>query len=335
MRSTHNGVTRRIRMNRVVNAGRVVADVGVLCVERKSVRRRKGSRRRLQRLVNSRNVSTISSSDLCCRRFPLSLGSLLWPCFSPVWVVDESGEYLLEYIPIISPATKIIGPAHSMILLPYNTMAQKPATIRKLSHGSPVLHDKRPTNLFRGNKKGCEYARALVTCGGVAISRGDFLCTMMVDLCRELIDEPDRFCGEKAATVGGFGSYVGCDADEPSSDLYVEEGPIDVSQGVSIEMRVRKRYTSHKPALASCPKGLPIAAINWCQLGIHYHVACLAQDMLYLIRRQAAYQLKEEERLKTCWVEEDAWSWQKTPSKKKHVQADISMRTPLRISPLG
>ena len=238
-------------MNRVVNAGRVVAEVGVLCVERKSVKRRKGSRSRLQRLVNSRNVSTISSRDLCCRRFPLSLGSRLWPCFSPVWVVDESGEYLREYIPIINPATKMIGPAHSMILLPYSTIAQKPATRRKLSHGSPVLHDKRPTNLFRGNRNGCEYARALITCGGVAISRGDFLCTMIVDLCRELIEEPDRLGGEKAATVAGFGSYVGCEADEPSSDLYVEEGPIDVSQGVSKEMRVRKRCTSHERAFAT------------------------------------------------------------------------------------
>lgn len=48
-------------MKRVVTAGRVVADVAVRWVERKSVRAKKGSRRILQRVVKIRRVSTISS----------------------------------------------------------------------------------------------------------------------------------------------------------------------------------------------------------------------------------------------------------------------------------
>ena len=48
-------------MKSVVSAGRVVADVAVRCVERKSVRDRKGSSNMLQRVVKVRSVSTISS----------------------------------------------------------------------------------------------------------------------------------------------------------------------------------------------------------------------------------------------------------------------------------
>ena len=64
VRRIHNGVTSNIRMKRVVKAGRVVADVGVRCVDRKSVRRRNGSSSRLHRVVNSLSVSTISSKLL-------------------------------------------------------------------------------------------------------------------------------------------------------------------------------------------------------------------------------------------------------------------------------
>ena len=64
MSRIHRGVTRRMRTNRVVNAGRVVAEVAVRCVDKKSVRSRKGSRSKLQRLVNCRRVSTISSKLL-------------------------------------------------------------------------------------------------------------------------------------------------------------------------------------------------------------------------------------------------------------------------------
>ena len=52
------------KMKRVVKAGRVVANVAVRCVERKSVREMKGSRRRLHLVVKMRRVSTISSRVL-------------------------------------------------------------------------------------------------------------------------------------------------------------------------------------------------------------------------------------------------------------------------------
>ena len=58
------GVRRRMRKNNVVKAGRVVADVAVLCVDKKSVRYRKGSSRMLHLDVNSFKVSTISSKLL-------------------------------------------------------------------------------------------------------------------------------------------------------------------------------------------------------------------------------------------------------------------------------
>jgi hypothetical protein len=51
-------------MKRVVRAGLVVADVAVLCVERKSVKLRSGSRRILHLEVKSFKVSTISSKLL-------------------------------------------------------------------------------------------------------------------------------------------------------------------------------------------------------------------------------------------------------------------------------
>ncbi len=61
VRTIQRGVTKRIRMKSVVSAGRVVADVAVRCVERKSVSNRKGSSNMLQRSVKLRSVSTISS----------------------------------------------------------------------------------------------------------------------------------------------------------------------------------------------------------------------------------------------------------------------------------
>ncbi len=55
------GVTNRIRMKRLVSAGLVVADVAVVCVERKSVSCRQGSSKTLHLVVRTVNVSTISS----------------------------------------------------------------------------------------------------------------------------------------------------------------------------------------------------------------------------------------------------------------------------------
>lgn len=64
-------------------------------------------------------------------------------------------------------------------------------------------------------------------CGGVATRRGDFLCTMMVERCFEIAEEPDNVFGENAAMVGGLGSYVGCGVLGPSSFLYVEDEDIE------------------------------------------------------------------------------------------------------------
>lgn len=138
-----------------------------------------------------------------------SEGSRLCPfgsCLSPVVDVDESGEYLLEYMPKMSKTTTMIGPAYRRIWPPYNVTPQNAATSKKDSHGSAVLHDSSPASLFSGSRKGCEYARARVICGGVATSSGDFLCTMTVERCLASEEEPDNVFGEKAAMVGGLGS---------------------------------------------------------------------------------------------------------------------------------
>lgn len=203
VRIIHTGVINNIRMKRVVRAGRVVAEVAVLCVDRKSVNPRNGSSKMLQREVNSFKVSTISSRLLCCRILPES--ALLCP-FSPVVAVDESREYLREYIPSITPTTTTNGPAHRMTTSPYRVVAQKLANIKKLSQGSPVVHDNNPASLFSGCMKGWLYAKARVICGGVATSRGDFWCTRIVDRCFNVAVVEFRADGEKAATVGEFGS---------------------------------------------------------------------------------------------------------------------------------
>ncbi len=60
---------------------------------------------------------------------------------------------------------------------------------------------------------------------------------MMVDRCFDVIEEPEMFAGEKAATVGGFGSYEGCGVDKPFSGVKVAFEDMDASQGVSEEMK--------------------------------------------------------------------------------------------------
>jgi hypothetical protein len=164
VRTIHIGKTNRIRINKVVRAGRVVADVAVLWVDRKSVNRRKGSSKMLHREVNSFRVSTMSSKLLWCLML-LSDSARLCPfCpFSPVHPVDDSGEYLREYMPIMSPMTTMIGPAYRVTASPYSTIAQKLATRRKLSQASPVVHVKSPASLFNGRRNGCEYASTRVT----------------------------------------------------------------------------------------------------------------------------------------------------------------------------
>jgi hypothetical protein len=62
VRRNQNGMQSRMRTKRVVSAGRVVADVGVRWVLRKSVSSSSGSSSMLHLAVNSLSVSTISSN---------------------------------------------------------------------------------------------------------------------------------------------------------------------------------------------------------------------------------------------------------------------------------
>lgn len=61
---------------------------------------------------------------------------------------------------------------------------------------------------------------------------------MMVERCFEAMEEPERFVGENAATVGRFGSYVGCGVDGPFSGTHVALEDMEVSHGVSDQSRV-------------------------------------------------------------------------------------------------
>ena len=58
---TQIGVINKMRINRVVRAGLVLADVAVRCVDRKSVICKNGSSKTLHREARTVNVSTISS----------------------------------------------------------------------------------------------------------------------------------------------------------------------------------------------------------------------------------------------------------------------------------
>lgn len=168
------GVRSSIRRKRDVRAGRTVDDVAVLCVDRKSVRRMNGSRRMLQREVNTLRVSTISSRVLWFRDFISE--SLLFRATACSFIqpVVESGENLLTYMRETSATTASKCPAHLIRTSPYSVAAQKPASTRKLSQASPVVHDISPTSLFSTRRKGWEYASALVIWGGVARRSGDF-----------------------------------------------------------------------------------------------------------------------------------------------------------------
>lgn len=200
-----------IRIKSDVRAGRVVADVALRCVDRKSVMSSNGPSKILHRVVNSLIVSTISSRLFWWR----TAGSdvrLLCPCFSPVTPVDDRGEYRLEYIPKISETTINIGPAYRIIACEYRTMAQNPATSKKLAQASPLDHVNKPARVFRGNKNGCECANARVMGGGVATRRGDLRLTITLERWREVSDDPVIVVGENAATVGGLLSrrLLGC-----------------------------------------------------------------------------------------------------------------------------
>ena len=66
VKAHHRGHVSMIRMNRVVRAGCVVADVAVCCVDKKSVKRSNGSSRMLHRVVKVCRVDKISSRDFRC-----------------------------------------------------------------------------------------------------------------------------------------------------------------------------------------------------------------------------------------------------------------------------
>jgi len=111
VRAHHRGEVSMMRIKRVVRAGCVVAEVAVCCVDKKSVKRSRGSSRILHRVVKVCRVDNISSNDLRCL-IP-SDGSLLCPFFfSPVQPVEDRGEYLLRYMPTIRMVTRINGPVY-------------------------------------------------------------------------------------------------------------------------------------------------------------------------------------------------------------------------------
>lgn len=101
---------------------------------------------------------------------------------------------------------------------------------------------------------GCECANALVICGGVATSKGDFLCTMMVERCFAVAEYPEVLLGAKAATVGGFGSKVCLGEAGPLLTLYVDDFDIGSSQGRSVDCQYRDGVGGQI--------GLPIAAMQ-------------------------------------------------------------------------
>jgi hypothetical protein len=143
------GVNAKIRINSVVNAGLVVADVALDWVERYSVNPKKGSKITSQRPVKLCSVSSISS-----RLFRCSESARFLFLSTPLQRVLDNGEYLLEYMPIIKPATNTTGPAHRSTSSPYSTTNQKHTTSRKLSQGSSVVQLRSPTRWFSGRMKG-------------------------------------------------------------------------------------------------------------------------------------------------------------------------------------
>lgn len=101
MRHHHTGSRQRSRTKNAVRAGRVVAEVAVRWVDRKSVRRRKGSSKMLQRDVKSCRAETISSKDLWCWSPALSLRFGFFDAL-PLREASLPG-LLLEYLWFIQP----------------------------------------------------------------------------------------------------------------------------------------------------------------------------------------------------------------------------------------
>jgi len=143
-----------------------------------------GETRMLHRVVNVLRFDSMSSSERWCRT-PPAPDETVRVCWEPVPVCVE-GLFSIScfstgpvchrrsYISPMSVTTVTRGPAKSTSVPPYRTMATNAQSRRKLSHVSPVDHVNNPTSWFSGCMKLWEYAKARVTCGGVATSRGDF-----------------------------------------------------------------------------------------------------------------------------------------------------------------
>jgi hypothetical protein len=91
-----------------------------------------------------------------------------------------------------------------------------------------------------------------VICGGVATSRGDFWCTKMVDRCLSVEAEWVKVEGEKAATVGGFGSPLG-----PGEAFWEDRGGEDMwsiqgRSGYMLEEKGRDAVQAEGVCLAKC-----------------------------------------------------------------------------------
>lgn len=155
-------------------------------------------------------------------------------------------------------------------------MAQKPATSRKLAHGSPLDHVNKPATLFNGKRNGCECAKARVMGGGVATSRGDLRLTMTLERCRDVSEDPAMVVGENAATVGGWVSRGLLDC-APLSEI-VDDGDMRSAQGISIEISMReicRRIRSPAYQMLPCTRAVySVNSLPRVIAGVAFTVSC-------------------------------------------------------------
>lgn len=120
--ASQSGVTSRIRINRAVSAGRVVAFVALFGVESKFSRVKHGLKNSSILAFNVFRVARISSSV----------------------VVFGASRYRLRNMPAMMRTTPRRLPAVRRRRSPYRPMPQKSATRRKDSHGSGEVQVRRP-----------------------------------------------------------------------------------------------------------------------------------------------------------------------------------------------
>ena len=119
VRASHRGVRARILRKSVVSAGRVLAEVAVVCVLKYSVNVTKGSRRISQFSVNVYRVCRISSRDLRCGGCePARFLEFLLVVLVSDHTVLERGLYLLPHIPSTNAVTRTSGPHQRRMLEP-------------------------------------------------------------------------------------------------------------------------------------------------------------------------------------------------------------------------